>query len=378
MVADGHADHGAAIDGRSPNLVGRLEVRVKPPVGVHTGVEDQAKVQSMGQDAVQKVPAEGGELFLSRLVPEQVGLALGDRDVGVHPAAVHAHHRLGQEAGREAHVVGHLAGQQLVELDLVGRGHHLGVAVVDLELAGRNLGVVLFILEAHGPLHLGRGVDKLAQGVQRQHVVVAARVDELELAGFVVGALGVLAREQEALDFVGRVQRVALLLVQLVGVVLEHAAQVAGIEGAVLVDDRAEDQHLAVAEHVGGHPVEGAPVDAQTQIALLLRGEAADRRAVEGQVLRGAQQELLVVVEQMKPAFEVAEQYGYGLDSLLVGQILDPFFADFAGCNAVGAIGFGSQVEFFQLLIGESEKIAVLSGHGSPFGGKRVGCSMEL
>ena len=76
VVADGYADHGAAIDGRSANLVGRLEMRVEPPIGVHAGIEDQAKVQRMGQDAVEEVPAKGGELLLALLVPEQVGFAL--------------------------------------------------------------------------------------------------------------------------------------------------------------------------------------------------------------------------------------------------------------------------------------------------------------
>jgi hypothetical protein len=208
MVADGHADHGAAVDGRGANLVGRLEVRVQPPVGVHAGVEDQAKVQRVGQNAIQEVPAERGELLLALFVPEEVGLALGDRDVGVHAAAVHADHRLGQVAGRVAHVVGDLAGQQLVKLDLVGRAHNLGVAVVDLILAGRNLGVVLLVLEAHGALHFGRGVDELAQRIERQRVIVAAAGDELELAGLVVLLLGVLAGEQEALNLGGRVQRV--------------------------------------------------------------------------------------------------------------------------------------------------------------------------
>jgi hypothetical protein len=122
LVADGHADHGAAIDGRGADLVGRLEVRVETAIGVDAGVEDQAKVERAGQDAIEEVPAELGELLLTLLVPEQVGLALGDGDVGVHAAAVDADDGLGQEAGRVAHVVGDLAAEQLVELDLVGRG----------------------------------------------------------------------------------------------------------------------------------------------------------------------------------------------------------------------------------------------------------------
>jgi hypothetical protein len=99
VVADGHADHGAAIDGRGADLVGRLEVRVETAVGVDAGVEDKAKVERMAEDAIEEVPAELGELLLALLVPEQVGLALGDGDVGVHAAAVDADDGLGQEAG---------------------------------------------------------------------------------------------------------------------------------------------------------------------------------------------------------------------------------------------------------------------------------------
>jgi hypothetical protein len=154
--------------------------------------------------------------------------------------------------------------------------------------------------------------------------------------------------------------------VLLVGVVLEHAAQIAGVGSSVLVDDVAEDQHLAVAENIGGHPVEGAPVDAQPQIALLLRGEAADRGAVEGEVFVGTKQKLLVVVEQVQAAFQVGEQHGYGLDPLLIGQVLQPLLANLAGRNAIGAVSFGFQVLLFQLLVRESKKIAVVCGHGSP------------
>ena len=203
----------------------------------------------------------------------------------MHAAAVDADHRLGQEARRVAHVVGDLAAEQLVELDLVGRRDHFAVAVVDFELAGRDFGVVLLVLEAHGALHFGGCVDELAQRIERQRVIVAAGVDELEFARLVVMLLGVVAGEEEAFNLIGGVQRVALFLVQLVGVGLQHAAQVAGVRRAVLVDDGAEHQHLAVAEHIGRNPVERAPVDAQAQVALLLRGEAADRRAVEGQVV---------------------------------------------------------------------------------------------
>ncbi len=251
----------------------------------------------MSQDAVEEVPPELGQLFLALFVPEEVLFALGNRDVGVHTAAVNAHDRFGQETGREAHVVGNLPAQELIELHLVGSGHHFGVIEVNLKLAGRHFRVVLLILKTHGPLDFRRGVDELAQRIERQYVKVAAGVDELKLACFVVALLGIFTLEQEALDLGGRIQGVFLFLEQLVGVVLEHAAHIGCIRGAILVDDVAEDHHLAIAEDVSRHPVECAPVDAQAQVAFPLRRKSADRRAVEGQVFTRFQQEFLVVVE---------------------------------------------------------------------------------
>ena len=161
---------------------------------------------------------------------------------------------MGRKRRGQSHVGGDLAADQLVELDLVGGGHHFAVAVVDFKLRGRDFRMILLILEAHGALHFGGGVDERAQRIAGQRVIVAAGVDVLELAGFVIVALGVGALEQEAFNFVGGVERVALLLVQLVGVALEHAANVGGVGRAVLVDDFAEDQHLAGAEDVGRTP----------------------------------------------------------------------------------------------------------------------------
>ena len=39
-------------------------------------------------------------------------------------------------------------------------------------------------------------------------------------------------------------------------------------------------------------------------------------------------EELLVVIEHVQAAFEVAEQHGHGLDALLVGQVLEALFLD--------------------------------------------------
>ena len=138
-----------------------------------------------------KLPAELAQLLFALGIPEEVLAVLAHRNVGVHAAAVDAHHRLGQEAGGHAHLGGDLAADQLVELDLVGRGDHLGVAVVDFKLRRRDLGVILLVLEAHGALHFGGGVDERAQRVAGQRVIVAAGVHVLELAGFVVAPLGV-------------------------------------------------------------------------------------------------------------------------------------------------------------------------------------------
>ena len=220
--------------------------------------------------------------------------------------------------------------------------------------------MILLVLEAHGALHFGSRVDELAQRIERQHVIVAARVDEVEFARLVVIPLRVFSGEKKAFNFVGGVERVALFLVELVGVSLENSAQIAGVGCAVLVDDRAENQHLAVAEHVGGNPVEGAPVDAQAQVALLLRGKSANRRAVEGQILMGAQQKLLVVVEQVQAAFQIREQYRHCLDVLLVCQVLDPLIANLLDRQPAHAVCLGLQVQFFKLLVREGKKIPVV------------------
>ena len=149
--------------------------------------------------------------------------------VGVHAVAVDADDRLRQEARCQAHLRGHLAADQLVELDLVGGGDHFGVAVVDFELRRRDFGVILLVLEAHRALHFGGRVDELAQRIARQRMIVAARVDVLELAGLVIAALGVRALEEEAFDFVGGVQRVAILRELIVRVTLQDAADVAAV-----------------------------------------------------------------------------------------------------------------------------------------------------
>ena len=76
-------------------------------------------------------------------------------------------------------------------------------------------------------------------------------------------------------------------------------------------------------------PVEGAPVDAEAEIALALSGESANGRAVEGEIVVTLEQELLVVIEHVQAAFKVAEQHGNGLDAFFVLEILQPLFLDY-------------------------------------------------
>ena len=200
-------------------------------------------------------------------------------------------------------------------------------------------------------------------------MIVAAGVNVLELPGFVVVPLGVHALEQEPLDFVGGVQRVALLVEKAFGVVLQDTANVGAIGAAVFVDHFAEHHHLARAEEVGGRPVERAPVDTQPQVAFTLRGKTTNRRAVECKVVIALDQELLVVVEHVQAAFEVAEQQCHGLDALLVREVLEAFFANLLGRNAFGALLLGVHVQLFQFAIGKLKKVLQLNAHGSPWFG---------
>ena len=145
---------------------------------------------------------------------------------------------------------------------------------------------------------------------------------------------------------------IALLLVQPLGKGLQHSAHVRGIRLAALVDDFAEHQHLAGPEDVGGAPVESSPIDAQTQVAFALRGKTTNRRSVKGQVVEALQQEFLVVVQHVQAAFEVAEHDGHGLDARLVGQILQPFFLNFARRYTVQALLLRLQIHLFEFVVG--------------------------
>src|SRR5260221_9233024 len=115
--------------------------------------------------------------------------------------------------------------------------------------------MVFLILKAHGALYFRRGIDEGAQWVARQRMVIAAGVHIVELAGFVVATLGVCALEEEAFNLIGGVERVAFLLVHVVGKLLEQATDIGGVWLAAFVDDVAKDQDFAGAKNIGRAPI---------------------------------------------------------------------------------------------------------------------------
>jgi len=204
------------------------------------------------------------------------------------------------------------------------------------------------------PLALGAGVDEFAQGVAGQRVIVAAGIDVFELIGLVIAAFGVGAVEEEAFDFVGGVEGVALLLVKALRVAFEDAADIGAVGRAVLIDNLTEDQHLAGAEDIGRCPVEGAPIHIEAKVAFALGGEAADGGAVKSQIVPALDKELLVVIEHVEPAFEVAEQDRDGFDPLLIREITKALLLEGLHGNAVFALFLGGQIELFQLGVGKA------------------------
>ena len=198
-------------------------------------------------------------------------------------------------------------------------------------------------------------------------MVIAAGVDVVEFVGFVIAALRVRPLKQEAFDFVGRVERVAVLLVQSLRVGLENAANVGTVWRATLIDHIAEHQHLARPENIGWPPIERAPVDAEAKIALPLRGESANRRSVKSEIVPALDQELLVVIQHVQTAFQVAEQHGHGLDSLFLGQVFDALLLNLMDGNTIPALLLRIQIHLFQFVVRNRQEISQFSRHGSPY-----------
>jgi hypothetical protein len=60
----------------------------------------------------------------------------------------------------------------------------------------------------------------------------------------------------------------------------------------------------------------------------------------------------------VQAAFEVAEEYGYGLDALFVRKILEPFFLEGVSGNAVFPLFLSFEIEVFQFFIAKCQKVA--------------------
>src|SRR5260221_1669735 len=144
--------------------------------------------------------------------------------------------------------------------------------------------MVFLILEAHGALHFRRGIDERAQRIAGQRMVIAAGVHIVELAGFVVATLGVCALEEEALNFVGGVERIAFFLVHVISELFEQAADIGGVWLAAFVDYVAEDQDFARAQNIRRAPIKSTPIHWQSKVAFTLRRKTADGRSGKSEV----------------------------------------------------------------------------------------------
>ena len=210
---------------------------------------------------------------------EGVGVALEEREVGVHPRPRVLGEGLGHEGGIDALLEGDLLDHRAEGHDVVRRRQGVGVAQVDLVLARR----ALVVAELHGDAHRLEHRDGRAA-----EVVAVAAGHVVEVAGLVDG-LGPLAGEpalleEEELDLGVGVEREALVG-RLGERALEHVARVGHARGAVGQGE--------VAEHPGGAGVlapprqdlEGARVGLGEHVGLVDPGEALDDRPVEADAL---------------------------------------------------------------------------------------------
>ena len=218
--------------------------------------------------------------------------------------------------------------------------------------------MILLILETHGALYFRSGVDEAAQRIARQRVVIATGIHVLEGSSLMVAALGIRSFKQEAFDLVSGIKCVAFVGINLSGELFQNAADVGTIRFATFIDYLAEYEHLAWPKEVGGRPIERTPIQAQTQVALSLRREAADRGTIERKIVPALEQEFLVIVEHVQASFKIAEEHRHCFDSLLVRQVLEPLLLNLIGGNPIRALFLGFQVKLLQFLVGEGEKIA--------------------
>ena len=72
LVADRDTDHGATVDRRCLDLVGRLEVRIETAVSVDAGVQHQANVVPVREDAIEKRPTCLAQFLLALGIPKEI------------------------------------------------------------------------------------------------------------------------------------------------------------------------------------------------------------------------------------------------------------------------------------------------------------------
>ena len=121
---------------------------------------------------------------------EGVGVALEERQVGVHARPGVLGERLGHERGEDALLQRHLLDDRPEGHDVVGGRQRVGVAQVDLVLARRALVVAELDRDAHGLEHRDRGAAEVVAVAVRHVVEVAGLVDRL----------GALARDPALLE----------------------------------------------------------------------------------------------------------------------------------------------------------------------------------
>ena len=54
FIADRDTNHGAAVGGRRFDLIRRFEMRIEPPIGIHAGIEAEANIVRMRENAIDE------------------------------------------------------------------------------------------------------------------------------------------------------------------------------------------------------------------------------------------------------------------------------------------------------------------------------------
>ena len=174
-----------------------------------------------------------------------------------------------------------------------------------------------------------------------------------------IAALGVAALEEEALDLVRDVADGAVLLVQRCR--CTPSAGRAGRRRTACRRARALRRTPAPCRGrrrrtaASRRPASRCRGAGRSPAAPRSRGSSEPSKV---RLSADSEQELLVVVEHVQAAFEVAEAHGDRLDALLVGQVLHALLAELVGLLAVEALLLGLEVHLLELVVGDLEEVA--------------------